>query len=259
MKAGISELVRLNVLASALVLASTSFAHEAVPAPPRAQPGVAAGQTLPAAPLAARFRIVINDPKARAQTSQRQQEWYFYRDESRIAVVKGSVEDIWLRDAKGNIRFERVLHGDKRVIEYSAGELATLGVAADWNALASFFDARELTRMKQTSRSGSGSTQRLHYSSATGTERVSVEWVSALQLPARIERRGTGKGSRSVRYELLASSEQPLAGWPLPGAGSADYLRIDAADFGDMEYDPVVKKAEAIDIRAGWRVPHPHD
>jgi hypothetical protein len=152
-----------------------------------------------------------------------------------------------------------VLHGDKRVVEYSAGELATLGVAAEWNALASFFDARELTRMKLTSRSGSGAAQRVRYSAAAGTERVSIEWLAALQLPARIERSSAGKENRKVRYELLASGEQPLAGWPLPGAGSADYLRIDAADFGDMEYDPVVKKAEAIDIRAGWRVPHAHD
>ena len=45
----------------------------------------------------------------------------------------------------------------------------------------------------------------------------------------------------------------------MPGARSADYLRIDAADFGDMEYDPVVRKAEAIDIRAGWRSAHAHD
>lgn len=260
MKTGIAALARLNGVVCASLLASASFAHEAVPAPARHQVTSPVGQPLSApAPLAAKFRIVIDDPKARSRPDQREQEWYFYRDDSRIAVLKGSVEDIWLRDAKGSIRFERVLHGDKRVVEYSAGELATLGVAADWNALASFFDARELARMKQTSRSGSGAAQRVHYSAAAGQERVSVEWLAAQQLPARIERRGAGKGSRSVRYELLAAGQQPLAGWPLPGAGSADYMRIDAADFGDMEYDPVVKKAEAIDVRAGWRVPHTHD
>lgn len=251
---------KIAALVFASVSASASVAHETLPAAARQQAALAASQPLSApAPLAARFRIVIDDPKARSRPDQRQQEWYFYRDESRIAVLKGNVEDIWLRDARGHIRFERVLHGDKRVVEYSAGELATLGVAADWNALAGFFDATKLTRMKQTSRTGSGTSQRVHYSAVAGTERVSVEWLTALQLPARIERRSTVKGGRSTRYELLASGEKPLAAWPLPGAGSADYLRIDAADFGDMEYDPIVKKAEAIDVRAGWRAPHAHD
>ncbi|WP_309624744.1 hypothetical protein [Methylibium sp.] len=40
---------------------------------------------------------------------------------------------------------------------------------------------------------------------------------------------------------------------------AADYLRIDAADFGDMEYDPIVRKAEAMDVKAGWRVAHRHE
>ncbi|GAP34226.1 hypothetical protein ISF6_4005 [Piscinibacter sakaiensis] len=43
------------------------------------------------------------------------------------------------------------------------------------------------------------------------------------------------------------------------GQRSADYLRLDAADFGDMDYDPVVRKAEALDIRLGWRTAHHHD
>jgi hypothetical protein len=40
---------------------------------------------------------------------------------------------------------------------------------------------------------------------------------------------------------------------------SAHYLHIDAADFGDMDYDPVVRKAEALDTRLGWRASHKHD
>ena len=245
MKAEMAAVSRLKVMlcgALLALLAPTTFAQDTGPAP-----------------VVAKYRVVVGDGAVSAAAGARPQHWYFYRDRERIALVKEGFEDIWLRDAKGNVRFERVLHADKRVLEYSAGELATLGVAADWKALGSFFDVQELTRMKQTSRTGQGAAQRLHYSGSSGTQRVSVEWSPALQLPARIERRGSGKGERSVRFELMASAEQPLAGWPLPGAGSADYWRMDAADFGDMEYDPVVKKAEALDVRAGWRVPHAHD
>ena len=241
------------------VLAATAVAHESLPVSATRQvtPPAPGAPLVAPPPVAAKFKVVVSDPSAGPQRKSRQQEWYFYRDANRIAVIKGSVEDIWLRDARGAVRFERVLHDDQRVIEYSAGELITLGVAAEWNALATFVDARELARMKQSGRTSHGAAQKLHFSAAVGEERLSVEWLAALQLPALVTRQS--KGKPSLRYELLASSEQPQAGWPLPGARSADYLRIDAADFGDMESDPVVRKAEAIDIRAGWRGAHAHD
>ncbi len=62
-----------------------------------------------------------------------------------------------------------------------------------------------------------------------------------------------------VRIELEQRAAAPLPGWLVGAAGAQGYARIDAADFGDMEYDPVVRKAEALDVRAGWRQAHaPH-
>jgi hypothetical protein len=49
------------------------------------------------------------------------------------------------------------------------------------------------------------------------------------------------------------------ADWPRPRVQSADYLRLDAADFGDMEYGTVVKKSVALDVRLGWRAARGHD
>jgi len=45
----------------------------------------------------------------------------------------------------------------------------------------------------------------------------------------------------------------------LVGDTSANYWHQDAADFGDMDYDPVVRKSEALDMRLGWRASHKHD
>jgi hypothetical protein len=63
------------------------------------------------------------------------------------------------------------------------------------------------------------------------------------------------------RTELVLDQHVALApgDWPVAGRRSADYLRLDAADFGDMDKDPVVRKSEALDIRLGWRTAHHHD
>jgi len=39
----------------------------------------------------------------------------------------------------------------------------------------------------------------------------------------------------------------------------AVYRQLDAADFGDMLKDPVVRKASRLDVGAGWRVEHGHE
>jgi hypothetical protein len=58
---------------------------------------------------------------------------------------------------------------------------------------------------------------------------------------------------------MVESASSPLPNWPGVGAKSAQYLHLDAADFGDMDYDPVVRKSEALDTRLGWRASHKHD
>ena len=44
----------------------------------------------------------------------------------------------------------------------------------------------------------------------------------------------------------------------LSGCGYNDFQRLDAADFGDMDDNPVVRQEEARDALAGWRKPHSH-
>ena len=176
------------------------------------------------APLAARYRVVVIagvDPSA---SVVRQQEWVFWRQVDMVAINKGSTEEIWQRDAHGRITLQRVLHAQRTVVDYSAGELAALGIEVDW---------AELSRFGST-RGGSG-----------------VEWDDSLNLPARLTQ--VINDHMLVRFDLLESRSGAPADWDLPGGRSAGYARIDAADFGDMAYDPAVRAAESLDVRAGWR------
>jgi hypothetical protein len=176
------------------------------------------------APLAAKYRVVVIAGSNASGSVVRQQEWVFWRQADTVAINKGGTEEIWQRDAHGRISLQRVLHAQRTVVDYSAGELATLGIAPDWSELRRF-----------------GST--------AGT--AGVEWDGQLNLPARLTQ--VINGRTLVRFDLLESLPGAPADWDLPGHRSAGYARIDAADFGDMAYDPAVRAAESLDVQAGWR------
>jgi hypothetical protein len=195
-----------------------------------------------AAPVAARFEVRITPPKGVAQPA-RQQTWTFIREAQQVALIKGDVEERWRRDESGRIRFERIFHADRHVVDYSPGELATLNVQPAWAALSCFVDPQNLVATAR------------RQPTAGAWERVT--WNRALNLPSRLERRS--RDGTLTRLRLTAQFAVPPAGWPLPGERSDEYLHLDAADFGDMDYDPVVRKSEALDLRAGWRAPHSHD
>ena len=73
------------------------------------------------------------------------------------------------------------------------------------------------------------------------------------RLPVRLVRHSpTGQ----VLFERTALHRIAPADWPVAGAGTGNFQRLDAADFGDMQDNPVVQKAQAFDQRAGWRRAH---
>lgn len=213
-------------------------------------------------PIAARYLVTVERPAGDQQrTKPTPHTWYFYRDPARVALLKGNVDELWLRDAQQRISFARVFHDDARVVEYSTGELLTLHVNADWAALSSFVDPSELAQFKRVSVQGKGRDARWRYAGWMGQGpsqvKVTVDWLPALQLPQRLVRQV--KGGTTVRMTLVETAPMPLSHWPVVGEREANYLHLDAADFGDMDYDPVVRKSEALDARLGWRASHTHD
>lgn len=135
-------------------------------------------------------------PTASSQSHTAPSDWYFSRGEQRLRVVKGDIEEIWQRESRGQVSFERIFHADKRRVFYTPGELRTLGIEIDWEH--------------------------------------AVEAVALAGLRERAE----GQGDQPPKAD--------------------DYERLDAADLGDMDYDAFARKAEAYDVRLGWRQPHEH-
>lgn len=235
------------------LLATVAHAHEVT-----VTSAVALSSQAEVAPIAARYVVTIERTSAsKLRDKPQSQIWYFYRDAQRVALLKGNVDEVWYRDAQQRISFERVFHDDARVVDYSTGELATLHVNVDWAALSRFVDTAELAQLKLVSKKGKGRDAQWHLHGRVGNEQLDVVWLPALELPQRLTRHVPGV--LTVRMQLVAKAQSPQPNWPVVGERSAHYLHLDAADFGDMDDDPVVRKSEALDTRLGWRASHKHD
>ncbi len=235
------------------LLANAAFAHEAA-----ARTALVVNASTETAPMAARYVVTIERASsAKRRDKPQSHTWYFYRDAERVALLKGNVDEVWYRDAHDRISFERVFHEDARVVDYSTGELATLQVNADWAALSRFVDPAELAQLKLVSKQGKGRDAQWHLRGRVGKEQLDVVWLPALELPQRLTRHVAGASTVQMQLVVTAKSTQP--DWPVVSEKSANYLHLDAADFGDMDYDPVVRKSEALDMRLGWRASHKHD
>ena len=125
-------------------------------------------------------------------------DWYFSRGEQQLRVVKGEIEEIWRRESRGQVSFERIFHADKRRVFYTAGQLRTMGLDIDW-----------------------------------------AHAVESIEHSGLRER---------------ADGEAGLARLP----DASNYERLDAADLGDMDTDAFARKAEAYDVKIGWRQAHEH-
>jgi hypothetical protein len=77
----------------------------------------------------------------------------------------------------------------------------------------------------------------VHKGSSDG-ERTEVWWLAGTALPARV----FGEtGDRRFTLALKALHAAPPSDWPrIEQAKLAEYLVIDAADFGDMHHEPFV-------------------
>ena len=212
-----------------LLAASPLYARE----PPAAPPATA---TLPS--QAARYQF---------QVGNRSSDWYLIRDARRIVIYDAASGQakIWEKDARGEIEFSRVFAADRRVVEYAPGEVKARGPVPDWNALASIVAPSDLAKLRKVGeRKVLGRNATILAGKAAGTK-VQVWWLPQEGLPAMLQQ---GQGSKAVRLVLRELRPQPASEWNwAEPATLAAYTRLDAADLGDMEYDPFVRKVLHLD------------
>jgi hypothetical protein len=225
--------------------------HGAAPA----EPVSAAANPYPLADLNAQFKVFFKPPAANKTAAASVQTWTLSRRADRITFIKGAIEEIWTRDAHGGIGLSRIFRSDKAIVDYSPGELKTLGMQPRWETLGTLFDEAAIRMLMPRGVSTVAGREVYRFTGKLGAEQVDLAWDAKARLPVRLLRNGpTGR----VSFELQATHEVAPSTWPIAGAGSDSFERIDAADFGDMESNPMVRKAYAYDVGLGWRTAHSH-
>lgn len=213
------------------LLAMPAMAHEGHQhaAPPAAVSDAATA--LP--PLAARYELKVN------QTAG---EWYLWREATSIETANPATgqSTIWERTSANDFSYRRIFHNDKRIVEYSPGEIKTRNATPDWAKLASVISPQLLDELKRGGKKTVFGQSAIRYIGNVGGQKVEVLWLEQAQIPARLQMSGKGQQMTMVLKDLYTQSP---AGWPRVDEDKiAAYGLIDAADFGDMESDPFVAR-----------------
>ena len=195
--------------------------------------------------VACRYETTITpDDKSIAPTTT---TWFFWRKHNIIQTQdeSGRYGEIWEKTATGNIQYRKLYPADKTAVEYMTADSTTHNQNFDWNKLSDMLSQQELDALKPVEnkqvlgRSGELRTGKIKDQS------LEVLWLPANHLPASIIRKdktGTVKLQLIEITPLSAARQKPIDSETI-----ANYRQIDAADFGDMENDPFVKKLMSVE------------
>lgn len=186
-------------------------------------------------PLSAQYRVTKIDEDRHSDVT----EWQFARNGQQVQMGQGEYAEVWQRDERGALTLTRVFHHDKKMIQYTPGELKTQRRLKDWNSLNGFFDPRRQAGLQKAGETTFMGRPATRYSGKIGRENVEVIW---LEKEAMLARYAIAGRDGSLTYELVDMRPMPLAATAGDALARAEqYDFIDGSDLGDMEYDPFVQ------------------
>jgi hypothetical protein len=195
------------------------------------------------AEVACRYEMtVIPHEKSKAQSNS---SWFFWRKPGMIQTqsAEGDHGEIWEQTANGSILYRKLYHADKTAVEFMPADMTANNMHFDWVKLSSMLSRQELDALKPVKKTHFlGFRAELRKGKKDG-QFIEVLWLLDENLPASIIRKDkTGSVElRLVEFEPLSAAHNK----PVDIEEIANYRHIDAADFGDMENDPFVKKVMA--------------
>jgi hypothetical protein len=153
--------------------------------------------------------------------------------------------EIWTRDHRGDVEYTRVFMEDKKLVEYTTGELKTQNKLPDWNQLSSIFDPKVIESLKISGEKMHFGEKVLVLEGKINNVQTTIWWIPKLKIPSYVlEKQGNVDTSMTLK-EIY--NQTPITWKWLDTAAYDSFSRIDASDIGDMESDPFVKKLLEID------------
>lgn len=184
-------------------------------------------------PLAALYESRQIKLAIRPQTAK--QQWQFRRSENRVEkhLLTEKKVELWEK-YKHEISFSHIFLEHKRIVEYNAGDLRSLGQHPDWSMVQHIIDPQILKRLQKIGETKILGYQATQYKGQLNGTDFEVSWIDELQIPALIR-----QINRDVTYSVHLLEVYPQATSPWKKLDTEGFLAIDYADLGDNESDPL--------------------
>lgn len=195
--------------------------------------------------IACRYQMkVLPHDKSKAASNN---DWFFWRKPGLIQTqdASGDHSEVWEKTATGSVQYRKLYLADKTAVEYMPADMPVNNMSFDWIKLSSMLSQQELDALKPIKKAQVlGHNAELRKGKINGHS-IEVLWLLDENIPASIVKKG-----KEGRVELRLIDISPLSTAqrkPVALEEIANYRHIDAADFGDMENDPFVKKVMAAE------------
>jgi hypothetical protein len=193
--------------------------------------------------IACRYEMKVT-PKSKKSSDK---AWFFWRTPDMIQTLDadGDYGEIWGRTVTGNIQYRKLYHADKTAVEYMFTDRPVNNMSFDWVKLSAMLSRQELDQLKRVKKTRVlGRDAELRKGEING-QSLEVLWLPNEELPVSIVRKDKSGRMELHLVEITALSVARRK--PVSAEEISNYRHIDAADFGDMENDPFVKKVLAAE------------
>ncbi len=165
----------------------------------------------------------------------RQQQWQFWRSSQRVEkrLEDGSLTEVWTLSGRNTIRYQRLYPKHKRLLDYDASDLRSLGQYPRWQEVAHIIDPAFLAKLSQTGTTTIQGQPAIIYKGQLDSVDWEITWLDQQAIPAII-RQVTANQEYSITLQALYSLDKA----PFPKLDSRDFQSLDFSDLGDNEADP---------------------
>ncbi|WP_341217993.1 hypothetical protein [Neptunomonas phycophila] len=146
--------------------------------------------------------------------------------------------DIWHKLPKNQMRMDKYFDQAKRLIEYEAADLTTLGKSKTWDSVNYLINKNFLTQLTKESETGSGCQITTKYSGEVNGTTYHIEWNPSLDLLVSMK----ASNKRLIESWNLAQLDTQKSEVETAINQRFKYMTTDFADIGDNEADPFLIK-----------------
>ena len=192
--------------------------------------------------LACRF-----EKQTTGQNTSSKSSWFFWRQPTRTETRDelSNQGEIWEKNQSGQLFYTRLFFNERVALEFVPGDLAAMDTAPSWQQLRTIIDTSTLGKsLALVNQNQSGKLTIESYTGTVNNVATEVEWLPALQLPARVLKK-LPEGTVTLTL-TECGDEAKLAVKPITKAEFDKLRHLDYTDFGDMEEDPMVRHLEQL-------------